>query len=90
MGICFFLLIALVELPYEYYTFLRIIVTFSALLFSIKYFSFNKSKEGILYIVIAILFNPILPFYLSKYVWTILDLMAASIFCWLSPYRKSK
>ena len=75
------LLFGIAELPIGYYTFLRIVVTFGAVLVLI-----SENKEGInLWIItfglIAILFNPIFPIYLhDKNIWHIIDLITGIIF----------
>ena len=86
--IAFLLVIAVYPLPYDYYIFLRIITTIVAVIYSIKFFSLGDFKHCALYIGIAILFNPIYLFYLTKYLWTVFDLMVGSLFLWLSPYRE--
>lgn len=74
------LLLALVPLPYAYYTLLRWVVTgvsgYSA------YVSFNEDSIGwaLTFAVVAILFNPFVPFYMEKESWAVLDLAAAVLF----------
>jgi len=74
------LVIAIADLPYGYYTLLRIAICilagFSA------YVAFESEKKPWLWLfgTIAILFNPIIPIYLDKETWTIIDLIVAVIF----------
>ncbi len=73
--------------PYGYYQLLRWIVTGSAV-----YLAYQKHELGSkfwmwLMIAVAILFNPIFPFFLDKGVWAFLDLIAAGIF-FLSTKQK--
>ena len=78
-----FLLLGVVDLPIGYYTFMRIVVFISScLIISINYKEHNKlDLWTILFALIAILFNPIIPIYLhDKDVWAILDVIGAIIF----------
>lgn len=63
------LLLAILNLPYGYYTFLRIIVTLS----SIYLLVIRKTELIIVGILIAIIFNPILPIHLTKEIWVLID-----------------
>lgn len=76
------LLITPFHLPYSYYTFLRIIVTAcSSYLVYIEYMRSNAlSFPVVLFIVIAIIFNPVIPFYFSKLIWIGIDICTALIF----------
>lgn len=66
--------------PYGYYQLLRWVVAGSAAF--IAYLAYNIGKISWMWIliVIGILFNPIVPFYLDKEVWVIIDLVAAVTF----------
>ena len=74
------LFLALADNPYGYYQFLRwavlIIGSYSA------YLSYEKGKNGWawIFVIIAILFNPIIPFYLSRDIWQIIDLISGVLF----------
>jgi len=66
--------------PYSYYSLLRVIICVSSAYLSLL--SFNKGKEGWgwVFIVIAVLFNPIAPIYLGKESWVVIDIVAAIIY----------
>lgn len=74
------LLVAIGNHPYSYYQFLRwsilIIAGYSA------YLAYNKLKMGWAWVfgIIALLFNPIFPFYLQKETWQFIDVVVAVIF----------
>jgi hypothetical protein len=75
------LVIALFKLPIGYYTFLRIAVTMGAITILLKEIQKDVNLIGIGFIVIAIVFNPILPIYLyQKAIWMPIDTVAASLF----------
>ena len=75
------LIAALLHLPYGYYTLLRIVVTVcSGYLSYLEYTHTQKlSFFVIAFCLLAILFNPIIPVYLSKSIWWGIDLLAALI-----------
>jgi FtsH-binding integral membrane protein len=74
------LFLSLNDNPYGYYQFLRwailIIGGYSA------YLSYKNSHTGWAwtFIVIAVLFNPIVPFYLSKNIWQFIDVATIIVF----------
>lgn len=76
------LVLALFHLPYGYYTLLRIVVTAcSAYLSYLEYIGTQKlSFFVITFVLFAVLFNPIVPVYFSKSIWSGIDLLAALIF----------
>ncbi|WP_339611863.1 DUF6804 family protein [uncultured Planktosalinus sp.] len=75
------LLLALLNMPIGYYTFLRIAVTIGAVIVVV-----TELRKGIHFWVIAfgfiaVLFNPIIPVYLyDKSLWAPLDIIAAVLF----------
>lgn len=75
------LLLALIDLPIGYYTFLRIIVSIGAVTVII-----NEYENGVNFWLIAfgfllILFNPLFPIYLNdKDAWMPIDIIAAILF----------
>lgn len=76
------LLVALLPLPYGYYTFLRLIVTGWAVF--LIWFEYQGRSElngwAIGFALIAALFNPIVPVHLDREVWRIIDFVAAVVF----------
>lgn len=76
------LLLALIPLPYGYYTFLRIVVTLCAALAAFEFYMSAKWRFiSYIFIGIAILFNPVLPIYLTRTIWAPFDVIVAGIFC---------
>jgi hypothetical protein len=79
--ICVLLLIlALKSQPYNYYILLRWTV-FLVGMYNI-YISFQNEDNiyVFLFALIVIIFNPVLPFYLKRSVWQVIDIIAAGIF----------
>jgi len=83
------LLLALADWPYSYYQILRIVVCASSL-FLIWYFKeLHLDTLGYVFIIPAVLFNPIIPIYLDKQLWHTLD-VAFGLFFLVSLTAKSR
>ena len=86
LTLCFLYLISTGDLEYGYYQFLRIVSLVLIPVFIGIYGWFVKESENVFDFVniptgaILILFNPILPIYLEKETWVILDIICAMIF----------
>lgn len=76
------LVAALAYWPYGYYTLLRFIVCIAAVWLAVLDFQRNdKITPWVIVLgIIAILFNPIAPVYLSRGTWAYLDVAAAILF----------
>ena len=76
-----FLLLGLADMPIGYYTFLRITVTIGAVAIIIQEFDGEVTPWIIIFGIIAITFNPIIPVYLhDKEIWALIDVIAAILF----------
>jgi len=89
--LCF---VSVFELPYGYYIFLRILVSFMALVIIVNEFR-NRSFWLITFLFIFIIFNPFFPIYLYlKPFWIIIDILAGLLFFYyfytLIPKKKEK
>lgn len=76
------LLIGLADLPIGYYTIVRIVVCIVSCLSC--YLSYKRDGSvgvaTVVYALLAIMFNPIVPIYLhDKEIWTIIDIVAATL-----------
>jgi predicted membrane protein len=75
------LLISLADLPIGYYTLLRIVVSIGAIAVIIKEYEQGINFWIIIFGLILILFNPLIPVYLNdKEVWMPIDIIAAILF----------
>lgn len=75
------LLLALVDLPIGYYTLLRIVVTIGAGAVVVTEFENGINFWVVVFGLVAILFNPLIPVYLGdKEAWMPIDLIAAILF----------
>jgi len=82
--ICAVLLVAAVlRLPYGYYNFLRIVICGAAALIAVAGLM-EETQPGMAwtatFILIVVLFNPILPIRLHRSIWFYLDILAAGFF----------
>ena len=75
-----FLLAALINWPYGYYTLLRWVVCVSSVVIAYHAHASGSSWAVWLFGFLAILFNPIAPIHLSREVWTLIDLASAATF----------
>lgn len=66
--------------PYAYYQLLRWLVFIVAGYSAYLSFQENKQSYGWIMVIVAVLFNPIAPIYLSKTIWSILDVVTALVF----------
>ncbi len=74
------LIAALASWEYSYYQILRVVVC-SASIYLVWYFFQTKTQWlAWLFIVAALLFNPIAPVYLDKSVWQLLDIAFATLY----------
>ena len=80
-----FLLLGVLPLPYGYYTLLRLIAC--AVFAWAAYVSFENKKALLpwVFIVLALLFNPVIEVYLSKELWAAIDLGSAIFLLIVSP-----
>lgn len=76
------LLLSFLPWPYGYYKLLRIIVTGCAGYLTINEYSHTQSITPFVVILafITVLFNPVIPIYFSREIWTILDFLVALTF----------
>lgn len=77
------LFLGIADLPIGYYTLLRIVVCLIGVVFVIYEYGREDKKSFlcILFGIIALLFNPIIPIYLlNKAIWSVLDFLAGCVF----------
>ncbi|MFZ4414662.1 MAG: DUF6804 family protein [Bacteroidales bacterium] len=75
------LILALADLPIGYFTFLRIVVIIGAIGVIINEIENGLNIWVIIFGLIAILFNPIIPIYLNdKSVWMPIDIISSILF----------
>ena len=74
----------LMELPYGFYTFLRIIILISSAYMIFVVYMHKKKIDliAMLFIIILILYNPIIPIHLSREIWTPINFMTSGVYIW--------
>ena len=75
-----FLILALLDWPYGYYQLLRLVVTGAAVW--VAYILYTAKKTGLMitFIIIALLFNPLIPVHLDRQTWKVIDLLCGLFF----------
>ncbi|MGO7532434.1 DUF6804 family protein [Rhizobium sp. WYCCWR 11146] len=84
------LCLATLPLPYGYYMLLRLVVAVAACLAAFKFYS-EKSQvdwKVCFFGGLALLFNPLLPVFLTRSLWLWIDLAAALLFCYAALRRR--
>ena len=76
----FILFGAIAEWPYGYYILLRWITCIASILVVFQAFEKNIDWAKVIFIIIAIFFNPLAPIYLSRNIWIPLDIVTAILF----------
>ena len=71
---------AIAEWPYGYYTLLRWITCIASILVAFQAFEKNIDWAKVVFIVIAILFNPLAPIYFSRSIWIPIDIITVILF----------
>jgi hypothetical protein len=76
------LLVTFINFPYGFYTFLRMVVSISSGF--IIYLNYKEEKKItvniIIFTIIFLLFNPIIPVHLTKSQWVPIDIITSIIF----------
>jgi len=74
------LLVALARLPYAYYILLRFAVCMVNVIFA--YYIYFENKVGFVWVsaIIAALYNPFFPIYLTRDIWRVLNLLTVVYF----------
>ena len=72
------LFLALAHLPYVYYKFLRITLFASGIYF-INFYQQKSVALVIIFMFITILYNPIIPIYLTRDIWTVLNILTVGV-----------
>lgn len=75
------LVLAVFEMPYGFYTLLRLVVTAAAAIIAWRALS-NQVRPlwAAMMGLIALLFNPFIPVYLTREVWFFIDILVAVVF----------
>jgi len=74
------LVLAVLPLPYGYYTLLRLVVCFTAVF--LAWFSYKQQRVRWAWIMglLALVFNPVIPLYFGREFWIFVDVATAVVF----------
>jgi hypothetical protein len=70
-------LIAISDLPYGYYNFLRLVIFSTGTLYLIFFRNQLFPIVDITVFIVVLIWNPIFPVYLTKEIWTVLNVMVS-------------
>jgi len=82
------LFLAIFQLPYGYYQFLRLFVTIVSGISAFAAYKNNNQELAIIFALVLILFNPLIPIYLSKGIWIPIDIIIG-IFYGINGYNEN-
>jgi FtsH-binding integral membrane protein len=82
------LFLAIADLPYGYYQLLRWVVCGVAIYIAYMAYQWGKAWATWVFGLIAVLFNPILPVYLTKAIWRPIDLTCGVLFALSTLFLK--
>jgi hypothetical protein len=83
------LILGIFSLPSDYYLLLRWVVTLGLSFYIYKSLEKYDEINVVVLVFIIILFNPIIPFYLKKDVWTMIDIFSGGFLLWNSGLKLS-
>jgi hypothetical protein len=83
--------IGILPLPIDAYHIIRLVVCGTCIFAAYEYTKISNHNKGIniLILVVALIYNPIIPFYLSRDLWIAIDIIAGVFLIWLSLIPKS-
>jgi hypothetical protein len=90
--LAFLMFLAIFDLPYTYYEFLRPAVFIGSILLIFLILQQNSKLSLLIMLIsiIALLFNPIIPIYSNRGFWLPMNVVSGSIFSYVSLYFGKK
>lgn len=70
-------LLCLVPMPYGFYSLIRFVAMIAFAIYAYVYYEKKNNKLAIVFLSLAILFQPLLPIYLGRTLWNIVDVSVA-------------
>jgi hypothetical protein len=90
IGLAVLLFICLFDMPYGYYQFVRVAATLVFVLFAIQSYNLKSNAMIIIYVILAILFQPFEKIALGREVWNILDVIVGVWLLLTALYKKTE
>ena len=75
IGLAVLLFVCLLDMPYGYYQFVRVAATLVFVLFAIQSYNLKSNAMTLIYVILAILFQPFEKIALGRDVWNVLDVI---------------
>ena len=75
IGLAVLLFVCLLDMPYGYYQFVRVAGTLVFMLFAIQSYNLKSNAMILIYVILAILFQPFEKIALGRDVWNVLDVI---------------
>ena len=84
--------LALLDMPYGYYQLLRLVVFICAGWLAWKYIERNRTVGIIVFGLVALIFNPVMPLHFQRDTWAILNIATALVFVagWVLEMRRKQ
>lgn len=70
-------LLCLAPMPYGFYSLIRFVAMIAFAIYAYVYYEKKNNKLAITFVSLAILFQPLLPIYLGRMLWNIIDVIVA-------------
>lgn len=70
-------LLCLAPMPYGFYSLIRFVAMIAFAIYAYAYYEKKNNKLAIVFLSLAILFQPLLPIYLGRMLWNIIDVVVA-------------
>ncbi len=74
--------------PYGYYQLLRLVVCITSIFVVVKMNQLEKENWMWIFVILAVIFNPLIPLHLGKELWLIVDAIAIILFVIIMPVLK--
>lgn len=84
------LLLCLLRWPYGYYSFVRLMGLIGFGILALYYFSLEKAVLGVVFVGLAILFQPLVKVVMSRSAWNAVDVVVAIFLIVLTIVEKGK
>ncbi|HBC20786.1 MAG TPA: hypothetical protein DC009_01535 [Porphyromonadaceae bacterium] len=83
VGMAVLLLLCLAHMPYFFYMLVRFVAAAAFVYLAYVYFRARRGGLGVLFVLLALLFQPFFRFPLGRLVWNVIDVAVAALLLWL-------
>lgn len=82
-------LLCLAPMPYGFYSLIRFVAMIAFAIYAYVYYEKKNNKLAITFVSLAILFQPLLPIYLGRTLWNVVD-VAVAVFLIILYIKENK